>query len=216
MIIRICAVIFTFILFGIMTCEPSASEIPTNSRAERIMESIKADLLEQLYTKNLKIGSPVFIRIFKKTAILELWIRNDSGQFTLFETYDICYFSGLPGPKLREGDLQSPEGFYKVTCASFNPYSDFYLSINIDYPNSFDRYYKRTGGAIMIHGDCISIGCFAMTDENMGEIYTLAAAAIRNGQVSIDVHSFPFSFKEQNLQKYEDLHWYTFWSNLKQ
>ncbi len=216
MISMTAAAFFIFMLSGNFSSIPFASEIPTNPRAEKIMDSIRVHLQEQLADRNLNIGSPVFIRIFKEPAVLELWMMSDNGQFTLFKDYEICSFSGLPGPKLQEGDLQSPEGFYSVTSTSFNPNSKFYLSINMGYPNSFDRYYKRTGSAIMIHGSCVSLGCYAMTDENIGEIYTLAAAAIKEGQSSINVHAFPFILKPEKLEKYKKLCWYSFWSNLKE
>jgi len=155
-----------------------------------------------------------FIRAFKSSKKLELWIKGDS-TFKLFKTYDICYYSGNMGPKLKQGDLQSPEGFYFVKPKQLNPNSRFHLSFNIGYPNEFDRFHKRTGSAIMIHGSCVSIGCYAMTDSKIEEIYTLADAAFRNGQPFFQVHIFPFTMTDLNVKNHRFFKWYEFWKNLK-
>ncbi len=100
--------------------------------------------------------------------------RTRSGRFQILKTYPICRWSGDLGPKLYEGDRQAPEGFYTVTPELMNPNSNFYLSINLGYPNKFDKANKRDGSFLMIHGDCWSSGCYAMTDEQISEIYSLA------------------------------------------
>jgi murein L,D-transpeptidase YafK len=155
------------------------------------------------------------VRIFKESRELELWVEND-GRFALFRTYEICTFSGHLGPKLRTGDLQSPEGFYFVTPDRMNPASRFHLSFNLGYPNAYDRHHGRTGGFLMVHGDCVSIGCYAMTDAQIEEIYTLADAALRQGQPFFRVHIFPFRMTVRNMQRHRDSRWREFWRNLEE
>ena len=151
----------------------SALEIPTSSRAEKSILSTQVLLKKELAVKGLKYGAPIFIRIFKDPGTLEVWLASDGGLFVKFKTYDICTFSGNLGPKLKEGDNQSPEGFYYVNASRLNPWSKFHLSFNLGYPNKYDREHGRTGSALMVHGDCVSIGCYAMTDNYMSEIYSL-------------------------------------------
>ncbi|MFQ5604064.1 MAG: murein L,D-transpeptidase family protein [bacterium] len=112
--------------------------------------------------------------------------------------------------------MQSPEGYYFVTPKQLNPLSNFHLSFNIGYPNQYDRFHKRTGNAIMVHGNCVSIGCYAMTDPSIEEIYALADAAFRKGQKYIRVHIFPFRLTVENLAQYQNSRWFDFWQNLKQ
>ena len=118
--------------------------------------------------------------------------------------------------ELKQGDRQSPEGFYFVTPASLNPNSSYHLSFNLGYPNAFDRAHGRTGDYLMVHGDCVSIGCYAMTDEGIEEIYTLLQAALGGGQPFVGVHAFPFEMSKDNLDKFKDNPNYEFWQNLKQ
>ena len=158
-------------------------------------------LLEQaLQAQGLEFGSPIFIRIFKESKELEVWVENE-GRFRLFKMYPICTFSGDLGPKLQQGDQQSPEGFYFVTPGRMNPNSQYHLSFNLGYPNAFDRYHDRTGDFLMVHGDCVSIGCYAMTDAGIEEIYTIADAALRQGQAFFRVHVFPFRMTTENMEQ---------------
>lgn len=126
-----------------------------------------------------------------------------SGSHELFRSYPICSYSGYPGPKLSEGDWQSPEGFYRVTSEQMNPWSDNHLAFDIGYPNEYDRAWDRTGGSIMVHGGCTSMGCFAMSDYRIEEIYTLAHAALAHGQRAFSVHIFPFRLTSANLNGYQ-------------
>lgn len=183
------------------------------TRAEQAAKRVKPALVTALQKKNLSYGSPVFIRVFKSEKVLEIWVRqNDS--FALFHSYPICTFSGQLGPKLREGDGQSPEGFYQVGLGQLNPYSSYHLSFNLGYPNTYDRANGRTGNYLMVHGNCVSIGCYAMGDEAIEEIYTLMEAALRGGQKNIDVHVFPFRFDSTKLA-WQRSEWKPFWSDLK-
>lgn len=178
-------------------------------------EIVKKYLEQSLKQKDLTLGSPIFIRIFKKESELEIWVKNNKNKFSLFKTYPICYYSGKLGPKLKEGDKQAPEGFYKFSKKALNPNSRYHLSFNLGYPNKYDRSHKRTGNYLMVHGSCVSIGCYAMTDKQIEKIYTLASAAFEGGQKYISVHIFPFKMTKENLSKYSQSKWYSFWTNLK-
>ncbi|WP_445366116.1 murein L,D-transpeptidase family protein [Microbulbifer sp. ANSA001] len=171
--------------------------------------------MSELTAQNLEYGAPIFIRIFKGSSTLELWMESNDGRFKLFKEYEICAYSGDLGPKEQEGDLQSPEGFYFVNAGRLNPWSQFHLSFNLGYPNKYNRMQGRTGSALMVHGDCVSIGCYAMTDTNINEIYTLATEALKGGQPFFRVHAFPFKLTDENLDKYRDHRWYEFWRNLQ-
>ena len=192
-----------------------AKDIPSSPRSKRAIAKVKPYLTKELATRELKFGAPVFIRIFKQPGVLEVWLQNNNDKFQLFKRYNICTFSGEPGPKLKEGDKQSPEGFYSVKPKQLNPWSRFHLSFNLGYPNQYDQYHKRTGSALMVHGNCVSIGCYAMTDNYIDEIYALVDAALGNGQDFFSVHIFPFPLHKQALHRYRDNQWYDFWRNLQ-
>lgn len=190
--------------------------IPTSQRSINAIANVEASLKQQLAIKGLDYGAAIFVRIFKESSQLEVWIENHNQKFTLFKSYDICTFSGDLGPKLKQGDWQSPEGFYFVKPIQLNPWSRFHLSFNLGYPNSFDRAHGRTGSALMVHGNCVSIGCYAMTDKYINEIYALVNAALEKGQPYFRVHSFPFKMSSERLNKEKNNHWYSFWQNLKE
>ncbi|MES2437683.1 MAG: murein L,D-transpeptidase family protein [Verrucomicrobiota bacterium] len=181
--------------------------------ARNVTPGLKRDLTE----KGLEFGDPVFIRAFKQERELELFVRNRvTGKFDLFRTYPIAATSGGPGPKLAEGDGQVPEGFYFVPPAAMNPASQYHLSFNIGYPNKFDAALGRTGSSIMIHGNEVSIGCLAMTDGKIEEIYTLCAAAHQGGQPFFRVHLFPFRMTEERMPQASGNPNEDFWKNLKE
>jgi len=192
-----------------------AVELPSSARLRVAIERVKPRLEIALRAKGLRFGAPIFVRVFKDSKQLELWVEDD-GRFELFRIYDICTFSGRLGPKLRTGDLQSPEGFYFVTPGRMNPVSQFHLSFDVGYPNAYDRHHHRTGSAIMVHGNCVSIGCYSMTDARIEEIYALADAALRGGQLFFRVHIFPFRMTDQKMQLHRDFGWREFWENLKE
>lgn len=173
------------------------------------------NLEERLAFFSAKVGDPVFIRIFKEESLLEVWIRSGS-EYQHLKDYFICAYSGYLGPKLQEGDRQAPEGFYKVKKYHLNPNSKFYLSFNLGFPNEYDRVNERTGSFLMVHGNCVSDGCYAMTDEKIEEIYTLVEAALQKGQKYVQVHAFPFRMTDENMALYGDSGWYDFWDNLKE
>ena len=188
---------------------------PRADRSVAVAQRVKPALVKAMAAKKLRWGAPVFIRIFKEEKQLELWV-DDGKQFQLFKTWAICKFSGKLGPKLREGDGQAPEGFYFVPRSRMNPRSRFHLSFNLGYPNAYDRARGRTGSALMVHGNCVSIGCYAMTDPRIEEIYSLCDAALQNGQRFFRVHCFPFRMTEANMKRYGKSKWISEWGNLKE
>lgn len=184
-------------------------------RAAAAAANVRPKLEPVLVSKGLSFGDPVYIRAFKEERELELLVLNKTtGKFDLFETYRIAGMSGVPGPKLAEGDSQVPEGFYFVPPAAMNPASRFHLSFNIGYPNEYDRARGRTGSAIMIHGNEISIGCLAMTDERIEEIYSLCDAAHQGGQAFFRVHIFPFRMTAERMSTLSGEKHEEFWKNL--
>jgi murein L,D-transpeptidase YafK len=172
-------------------------------------------VLAQLEHKHMPKESPIFIQLFKEESELEVWKQDTSGRFALLKTYPICRWSGELGPKIREGDRQAPEGFYAVTLGQMNPNSHSYLSFDIGYPNAFDRAYGRTGGDIMVHGDCSSRGCYAMTDEQISEIYALARESFASDQQWFQVQAYPFRMTALNLAKHRNNPNMPFWRMLK-
>jgi murein L,D-transpeptidase YafK len=169
-----------------------------------------------LAEKGMTEQSPMLVRIFKAESQLEIWKQRDDGRYYLFKTYPICDWSGGLGPKVNEGDRQTPEGFYLVSSSQLNPRSKYYLAFNVGFPNAYDRALGRTGGDIMVHGDCKSRGCFAMTDGLIEEIYILARESLDGGQQAFQVQSFPFRMTNANMAKYKGDKWYGFWQNLKE
>ncbi|WP_439572498.1 L,D-transpeptidase family protein [Phreatobacter sp.] len=173
-------------------------------------------VVEELGNRGMTRTSPVLIRIFKEEAELEVWKRDRGGRFALFKVYPICNYSGELGPKVREGDRQSPEGFYQVNMGLMNPRSSYYLAFNMGFPNQFDRSYGRTGSHLMVHGDCSSRGCYAMTDEAIAEVYALARDALQGGQESFQVQAFPFRMTPRNMARHRNSPHMAFWRNLKE
>lgn len=173
-----------------------------------------ARLGERLQAKGVQHGAPVFLRIFKLESELELWMEKDE-RYVLFATYPICRWSGRLGPKFKEGDAQAPEGFYAVSKEQLNPNSRWHRSFNLGYPNEFDQAHGRTGSFLMVHGGCQSIGCFAMTDGVVDEIWRLVTAALDGGQKRFPVHVFPFRMTDGNFDARKTYSWSGFWADLK-
>ncbi len=147
----------------------------------------------------------IFLRVFKAQNEMELWSRNnESSEFKLIKTYRICALSGVLGPKRAEGDRQVPEGYYFID--DFNPKSDYYLSMLLNYPNYCDNQSgmkAKKGGDIYIHGGCVTVGCMPMTDEGIQEIYTLCLNAKCNGQENIPVHIYPTRMSKKGMDYLE-------------
>ena len=169
---------------------------------------------ERLKAQGLALGAPVFLRIFKLESELEMWMEKE-GRYQKVATYPICLWSGRLGPKLREGDRQAPEGFYAVTKEELNPNSRWHRSFSLGFPNAFDRAQGRTGSFIMVHGGCQSVGCFAMTNDVVDEIWRLVTAALDQGQPAFSVQVFPFRMTEKNLAARKGDIWSPFWADLK-
>jgi len=209
--------LLTAIAFGLGGCAQEQQSISTTTIAENV-----STLEVELTNTDAELGNPVFIRIVKtrngslEDGYLELFLRNSEGGFKLYKTWPICNYSGALGPKLKEGDGQSPEGFYFVRRGQMNPNSSYHLSFNLGFPNAYDRAYGRTGSYLMVHGNCVSIGCYAMTDPVIEEIYAVMEKAFDNGQSFIRVHVFPFPMTAENMAKYKTNENYPFWENLKQ
>lgn len=161
-------------------------------------------------------AAPMLVRVFKESSELEVWKPDTRGEYRLFKTYSICKWSGELGPKIKEGDYQSPEGFYDVSPGMMNPKSSYYLSFNTGFPNKFDRAYGRTGTNLMVHGDCKSVGCYAMTDDQMKEIYALARESFAGGNATFKLELYPFRMTDENLARYSTNPNIEFWRNLKQ
>jgi murein L,D-transpeptidase YafK len=177
-------------------------------------KELPLELLALLRQKKMPKYSPIILRIFKEEAELEAWKQDITGRFELLKTYPICRWSGDLGPKLQEGDRQAPEGFYTIASSSMNPNSNYYLSINVGYPNSFDKANDRAGSLLMIHGDCSSSGCYAMTDEQISEIYSLARDSLI-GRPAFQVQAYPFRLTPANLARHRNSPSLAFWKMLK-
>jgi murein L,D-transpeptidase YafK len=178
-------------------------------------KKLPPELLSLLQQKKMPTHSPILVRVFKEEAELEVWKQDATGRFQILKTYPICRWSGDLGPKVWEGDRQTPEGFYRVTSEQMNPNSNFYLSINLGYPNRFDKANNRDGSFLMIHGDCWSSGCYAMTDEQISEIYSLARDSLLGGRPSFQVQAYPFRLTPANLARHRNNPNLAFWKMLK-
>jgi len=185
-----------------------------SERLKEVKARVTAPLSDKLAEKGLKLGDQIFLRAFKQNQELEVWIKPaGKSQYVLFRAYQVAGSSGGLGPKLAEGDGQMPEGFYQITKGALNPNSRYHLSFNIGYPNAYDRSHKRTGSFIMVHGSNVSIGCYAMTDPGIEEIYLITEAALKNGQKTVSFHSYPFRF-DRGWKKSADRNerWGRFWA----
>jgi len=214
--------VLSILMFLLFSAGDFKSEQMKYARVKEAYQD-KEQSLRQLYQeKGVDFSAfSLFIRVFKYEKELELWARNNKGKYTLINTYEVCSASGYPGPKRKMGDYQVPEGFYHID--RFNPYSSYHLSLGLNYPNASDKILsdaKSPGGDIFIHGYCASIGCMAMTNDKIKEIYIAAIEARNNGQSQIPVHIFPFRMSEEKLKLFSE-HYkdypslLTFWQNLQ-
>jgi murein L,D-transpeptidase YafK len=199
---------------GIFVSSAQAVNLPSTPQAENLMARIKPKFQQELQSRGFVLGQPIFIRIFKLPGILEVWMNKGKG-FELFKSYRVCNYSGFPGPKTNEGDWQAPEGFYTVAAEQLNPKSGYHLAFDVGYPNEYDVAKRRSGSLIMVHGNCQSVGCFAMTDGRIEEIYFLAYEALKQGQQRFAVHIFPFALTASNLKKFSASPWIAFWQSLE-
>lgn len=186
-----------------------------NDGSHRSAQPIPTQTLALMSAKGMGAGDPILVRVYKKESELEVW-KKVNGHYALLKSYPICRWSGQLGPKVREGDRQSPEGFYQITPRQMNPNSSYYLSFDTGFPNAYDRAHGRTGKYLMVHGDCSSMGCYAMTDAGIAEVYAIAREALAGGQRSFQFQAYPFRMTAENLAKYRDDPNMPFWRNLKQ
>jgi murein L,D-transpeptidase YafK len=216
---------YFLILIFIATCY-SETFLEQQKKAARFItaEKDKKYLVQELFTsKGLSFPNvEIFIRVFKNEENLELWARKvNTGKFILVRTYKICSNSGSLGPKRKQGDGQVPEGCYFID--KFNPYSNFYLSLGLNYPNESDKILggkTNLGGDIFIHGDCVTIGCIPLTNYYIEELYYICVYAKNNGQFKIPVHIFPIKLDSVGMNKlkgyFTDPKLISFWQNLEQ
>ena len=195
------------------SCNGNDMSLANNAKAN---QPVPPKLVADMTAKNMDLQSPILVRLFKQEAELEIWKQDRSGRFALLKTYPICRWSGDLGPKVREGDRQAPEGFYSISPAQMNPQSAYYLSFNTGYPNAFDKALGRTGSQLMVHGDCSSRGCYAMTDEQIAEIYSLGRESFFGGQKSFQLQAYPFKMTPVNLAKHRNNPNMPFWKMIKE
>lgn len=197
-----------------MTASTARADVPSTARSRAAAERATPDVTAALTDKGLTLGARVFLRILKSEEQLEAWVLGDDGRYVLLSSWPICAFSGDLGPKTKQGDLQAPEGFYFVPPSRLNPASSFHLSFDLGYPNAFDRAHGRTGDYLMVHGACASIGCYAMTDPVIEQLWVLMKAAFEAGQPYVRVHAFPFAMTDENLAAHADSPHADFWAQL--
>jgi murein L,D-transpeptidase YafK len=193
-------------------CDTDEISLATNAKAN---QPVPPKLIQAMVDKDMDLQSPILIRLFKLEAEVEVWKQNRSGQFALLKTYPICRWSGDLGPKVREGDRQAPEGFYAITPGLMNPTSAYYLSFNTGYPNTYDQALGHTGSQLMVHGDCSSRGCYAMTDEQIAEIYSLGRESFFGGQKAFQFQAYPFRMTPLNMAKHRNNPNMAFWKMIK-
>src|SRR3569623_1492248 len=186
------------------------------AQSAKATKPIPPKLLAEMEAKNMDKGSPMLVRLFKQESELEVWKQDRTGHFALLKTYPICRWSGDLGPKIREGDRQTPEGFYSITPGQMNPASAYYLSFNMGYPNAYDRAWGRTGSQLMVHGDCSSRGCYAMPDEQIAEIYSLGRESFFGGQKAFQLQAYPFKMTPVNMAKHRNNPNMPFWKMIKE
>jgi murein L,D-transpeptidase YafK len=215
-----------FLFVMILTLAQSNSFKSTQLKNSRVKAAYdeKESTVKKLFTdKNLSYEKfELFIRGFKKEKILEVWVKGKSAStFDLLTTYPFCSISGVLGPKRKEGDLQIPEGIYHIN--HFNPLSNFHLSLGVSYPNASDKILsdpKSPGGAIYVHGNCVTVGCIPITDDKIKELYVIAVEARNYGQEKIPIHIFPARLTNETFAGLKSAYMdqpvaVKFWDNLK-
>ncbi len=197
-------IIALFIAMLTIPCISFAGLLSSNSSTTPVSKEYKQQLM----------GSPVYIQIFKEERTLELYVKIGE-QYQLMDSYKICNYSGGLGPKQRQGDFKSPEGFYTVQRSQLKPDSRFYKAINIGFPNAYDRSHGYEGKYLMIHGACVSVGCYAMTDNGIDEIFQFVTGALVFGQQGVQVSIYPFRMTDANMARHKNSYYADFWKQLK-
>jgi murein L,D-transpeptidase YafK len=205
---------FIFAIVLALFAFKSKPTIPDSARAANARAKAWPQLQKDLKAAGLHDDQPIYLRLFKEPGILELWVKSGT-RYKLFRQYLICTYSGGLGPKVRDRDGKCPEGYYNITPGQLQPMSTYHLAMNIGYPNEYDKQHNCTGDLIMIHGNCVSIGCYAMTDPKIDEIYTMVYEAFVHGQQSVPVSIYPFKLTSEHLDAYSEWPQYSFWKGLK-
>lgn len=215
-----------FLRLGILSCAllsafhlANASPSGDLTQTAQILPAAEDDqpqsaLEMELEARGFELGAPAFLRVFKSDSILEVWMLK-AGRFELFKRYPVCKWSGQLGPKLAEGDRQSPEGVYFITGGDLRVNARWHRAMNVGFPNARDRALGLTGSGILIHGKCSSIGCFALTDDIVEDVYDVVESALEAGQPRVGVHVFPFALTRERLNAKADEEWSGFWRELK-
>jgi murein L,D-transpeptidase YafK len=206
------ALILCWVSFALVAC---GGFLP-KSADNRHNQPLPSSTVSGLRNMSSSPQEAMVLRIFKQEQVLEVWKRTSGGTYKLFKTFEICAYSGDIGPKIKEGDRQSPEGFYTITPGLMHPKSNYYLAFNTGFPNKFDRVHGRTGSDLMVHGDCSSRGCYAMTDDGIAEIYALARETFKGGNKSFQLQIFPFRMTTANLAKHAKSPHIDFWKDIKE
>ena len=193
-----------FIAMLLIPCMSFAGLLGSNSSTTPVSKEYKQQLM----------GSPVYIQIFKEERTLDLFVKMGE-TYQLLDSYKICNYSGGLGPKQRQGDIKSQEGFYNVQRNQLKPDSRFYKAINIGFPNAFDRAHGYEGKYLMIHGACVSVGCYAMTDSGIDEIFQFVTGALVFGQPNVQVSIYPFRMTDANMARHKYSVYTDFWKQLK-
>jgi murein L,D-transpeptidase YafK len=206
------ACFFALVFTGLGACSTTVYAPKTAVRTG----TVRSATIKEMEALNMDRAAPILIRIYKEESTLEVWKQDRSGKFALLNSYPICKFSGNLGPKIMQGDHQAPEGFYDIAPNQMNPNSSEYLAFNTGFPNAYDRSLGRTGSFLMVHGGCRSVGCYAMTDYAMEEIYGLVEEAFAGGQEKVQLQAFPFRMTAQNLASHAGDPNLPFWEMLKE
>ncbi len=206
---------------GASASEPRTAmkAIPRTNASEQATARHQSSLDRSMRSKGYRLGSPIFLRLFKEEKTLEVWAAaTTQHHFQLVNSYPIRAYSGKLGPKMREGDGQLPEGFYFISANRLQPDTRHHLGLDLGYPNRYDVYHSRTGSKLWIHGGSSSQGAFALDPAHMEEVYALAQAALSNGQRYFRVHVFPFKMTDHRTEQAcrQLPKWAPFWSNLKE
>ena len=190
--------------------------VPCEAEPAKALAPIPAATLALMASKDTTADAPLVLRSYKKEAEIEVWKKNRSGRFVYIKSFPICRWSGQLGPKHYSGDRQTPEGFYAIGPHQMNPNSHYYLSFDTGFPNAYDKAHGASGSAVMIHGTCSSMGCFAMTDKQVGELYAIARDALKGGQSAFQLQAYPFHMSAKNMALYRDDPNIGFWRQLEE
>ena len=194
----------------------TAAALPSRAEPAKALAPIPAATIALMAAKGTSPSAPLVVRTYKKEAELEIWKQNADGRFVYIKTFPICRWSGQLGPKMYPGDRQTPEGFYPIYPRQMNPNSHYYLSFDTGFPNTYDKAHGASGSAVMVHGTCSSMGCFAMTDKQVGEIYAIARDALKGGQPAFQLQAYPFHMTARNMALYRNDKNIAFWRQLKE